>query len=544
MHDMNDVTCRSEETVETRNMHIKHPSQSQSRKSIDIRYVEDAAQLPPHDHPGIKGKGSGDGDAAMALFKSADELHEPYTEEEERRIIRKIDWMILPQIAICYAFFYIDKTTLSYAAIFGIRDDLDLYGTRYNWLSSIFYFGFLAWAFPTNYLMQRFPIARYLGVNIFIWGVLLMCQAAAQSFEALAILRAFSGAAEACSDPSFMLITSMWYTRRQQPIRIGLWYCANGFGIAIGGLFGYAIGHIRGALASWRYEFLIIGALCSTWGIVLFFFLPSNPVSARFLSERERRIAVERKRGDQTGIENKTFKLYQVKEAFKDYKLYLFFLIAIVSNVPNGGTSNFGTIIIQGLGFSTLITTVLQVPYGVFIALVLLFCVFLNDWIAKKGNNSRVYMIILFLLPNIAGEFGLNFLPQDSHIARLICYYLTGSYNASFVLVLSLVTANVSGHTKKVTINAALFLGYCVGNLIGPFFYVTDQAPTYPLGIWSMIVSHFLDIIAVLVLRVLLARENARRDRLQAASGREELLDETAFGDLTDKENPNFRYIY
>lgn len=54
------------------------------------------------------------------------------------------------------------KTTLSYAAIFGIRDDLNLHGTQYNWLSSIFYFGFLAWAFPTNFLMQRLPIGNSL----------------------------------------------------------------------------------------------------------------------------------------------------------------------------------------------------------------------------------------------------------------------------------------------------------------------------------------------------------------------------------------------
>lgn len=70
----------------------------------------------------------------------------------------------------------IDKTTLSYAAIFGIKDDLNLEGTKYSWLSSIFYFGWLAWAFPTNYLMQKFPVAKYLSFNIFMWGALLMCQ--------------------------------------------------------------------------------------------------------------------------------------------------------------------------------------------------------------------------------------------------------------------------------------------------------------------------------------------------------------------------------
>ena len=54
----------------------------------------------------------------------------------------------------------IDKTTLSYAAIFNIRQDVNLVGTEYSWLSSIFYFGFLAWAFPTNFLLQRFPIGK------------------------------------------------------------------------------------------------------------------------------------------------------------------------------------------------------------------------------------------------------------------------------------------------------------------------------------------------------------------------------------------------
>ena len=85
-----------------------------------------------------------------------------------------------------------------------------------------------------------------------------MLQSTAHNFKTLAILRAFSGAAEACSDPSFMLITSMWYTRRQQPIRMGIWYTANGLGIAGGGLLGYGIGHIEGSLPSWKYEFLIM----------------------------------------------------------------------------------------------------------------------------------------------------------------------------------------------------------------------------------------------------------------------------------------------
>ncbi|KAI1424669.1 putative MFS allantoate transporter [Xylaria sp. FL1777] len=490
-----------------------------------------------------KGVAVRDVDVAMALFDSPEQIHEPLDPVEEQKLMRKIDFMIIPYLAVCYAFFYIDKTTLSYAAIFGIREDLNLQGSDYNWLSSVFYFGFLFWAFPTNFLLQRLPIGKYLSVNIFFWGFFLMLQAAAKNFGQLLALRFLAGAAEACSDPSFMLITSMWYTRKQQPVRMGLWYTANGFGIALGGLLGYAIGNIKGALPSWKYEFLIIGALCSTWGIVMFIFLPDSPVTAKGLSRAEKRMAVQRLRENQTGIENKHLKAYQVKEAFLDIKIYLFFLLGVVGNVPNGGISNFGTLIIQGFGFSQLGTTLLQIPYGFFIAISILICVYLNN----RFVNRRCMFILIFLVPNIAGAFGLRYIGTERQAGRLIAYYLTGPYNAAFVMILSLQTANTSGHTKKVVTNAVLFLGYCTGNIVGPFFYLTSQAPYYELGIWSMIVSHLLEVLIIIIFWLLLSRENHRRDKIQALmegglEGRD--LDTTAFADMTDRENLNFRYIY
>jgi hypothetical protein len=102
-------------------------------------------------HPKWKLSKTGDGDTALALFDNPDDLHDVIDPAAERALQRKIDFMILPYLAVCYAFFYIDKTTLSYAAIFGIRDDLQLVGTQYSWLSSIFYFGFLAWACKSTF---------------------------------------------------------------------------------------------------------------------------------------------------------------------------------------------------------------------------------------------------------------------------------------------------------------------------------------------------------------------------------------------------------
>jgi hypothetical protein len=62
-----------------------------------------------------------------------------------------------------------------------------------------------------------------------------------------------------------------------------------------------------------------------------------------------------------------------------------------------------------------------------------------------------------------------------------------------------------------------------------------------------MIVSHLIEVVLILTFWFMLRTENRRRDKLQAAmegglEGRD--LDSTAFADMTDRENLNFRYIY
>ncbi|KAL9623227.1 MAG: hypothetical protein Q9160_002542 [Pyrenula sp. 1 TL-2023] len=137
----------------------KDDSKGDVEESSNLETVHaESTSVPETDHDWKFSKKSHDGDTALALFADADAAHEEFSPAEEHKLVRKIDLMILPYLAVCYAFFYIDKTTLSYAAIFGIREDLHLHGTQYNWLSSLFYFGFLAWAFPTNFMMQKFPI--------------------------------------------------------------------------------------------------------------------------------------------------------------------------------------------------------------------------------------------------------------------------------------------------------------------------------------------------------------------------------------------------
>jgi hypothetical protein len=66
------------------------------------------------------------------------------------------------------------------------------------------------------------------------------------------------------------------------------------------------------------------------WGILMFFVLPDNPTNARWLSISERKLAVERLRANQTGIESKRWKRGQALEALTDVKILVFFLMGYV----------------------------------------------------------------------------------------------------------------------------------------------------------------------------------------------------------------------
>lgn len=63
----------------------------------------------------------------------------PATSDEEAKLIRKLDWHLLPIIFVLYSLSVLDRSNLGNAKIAGMQKDIDLTGYRYNWLGTIFY---------------------------------------------------------------------------------------------------------------------------------------------------------------------------------------------------------------------------------------------------------------------------------------------------------------------------------------------------------------------------------------------------------------------
>ena len=153
--------------------------------------------------------------------------------------------------------------------------------------------------------MQRLPTAKYLGIMVTFWGLIVAVTSACKNYGALVTTRVLLGCFEAAVAPSLILITSMWYKRHEQPPRVGIWYLGTGTGTIIGSLLSFGFQHYSSnTFTSWQIMFLIVGVVTIAIGITVVFVLPDNPMKSR-LTHEEKVWAVERLRENQTGIENK-----------------------------------------------------------------------------------------------------------------------------------------------------------------------------------------------------------------------------------------------
>lgn len=103
---------------------------------------------------------------------------------------------------------------------------------------------------------------------------------------------------------------------------------------------------------------------------------------------------VERVRSNQTGLQNRKFRAYQVKEALLDPQSWCYCLVAICTTLPTSGLGGFANIIIKGFNFSVLETQLLAMVLGVVIIATLLS----STGLVSKTNQT-LYVMILYVIP-------------------------------------------------------------------------------------------------------------------------------------------------
>jgi ACS family allantoate permease-like MFS transporter len=191
--------------------------------------------------------------------------------------------------------------------------------------------------------MQRLPLAKFFSAMVIVWGSIMVFHAPCKNFAGLMAVRFLLGSIEVCAAPMVIYILGSWYSKEEQVSRVAIWYTSSGWGHVFGGLFAYII--YQAPTFRWQALFLFEGGITVLIGIAMWFTLAASPTDAKWLTDDEKRIALERCRGNKTGTEVWSFNKDQLFEAFCDPRFYLIFLFLVSTGLPNGGLSVFGKMI-------------------------------------------------------------------------------------------------------------------------------------------------------------------------------------------------------
>lgn len=331
--------------------------------------------------------------ASRRMPESLCNIDESELERLNKKLVRKIDLVILPIIGILYILNYVDRQNLAAAKLQGITEDLNMTTQQFATAISILFVGYLPFQVPSNLIIVKVPRpGMYICCAVVIWGSISAATATVKTYGQLLAVRATLGAAEAVFFPGAIYYLSAWYTKSELGKRIAGLYIAQQVGNAFGGLFAAAILQLDGQhnIRGWQWLFIIEGSATVGIGVICACFMPEFPHNSRFLSQLERDLAVwriESEAGAAEGTENESV-LRGFAKALSDPKLILLIFCNMLSQVQ-GSIANYFPTLIKALNFSSTVSLLLTAPPYVLAGAVYYGIMFYSD------RKNTVYPIIL-----------------------------------------------------------------------------------------------------------------------------------------------------
>jgi prolipoprotein diacylglyceryltransferase len=174
-------------------------------------------------------------------------------------------------------------------------------------------------------------------------------------------------------------------------------------------------------------------------------------------------------------------------------------------------------------------------------------------WIGVLGNwifpNNRTHVVLALIIPPLVGNVLLLKLSLDAGWGMIAASWLASCITSVMSLLLSLTASNVKGNTKRSVVSAVFFIGYCAGCIAAPQLWT--EKPRYFKGVVTALVTWCMLFVVVIAYWLVCKRDNAKRDYISQENDVHEMEQDVIFDkngapvtDLTDKEDPRFRYSW
>lgn len=447
-------------------------------------------------------------------------------------------------------------THSQYSNIMGMAQQINLRGNEFSHAYADFWIASLVFSLPNVWLLNRLPVAKFLGCCLIGWGLCNACHAALENYAGLVTLRVLSGAFESGILPALILLASQYFTYEEQSVRFSFWYSGSklmlcdshvpcgarrmtdriavGLGQIFGGLISFGFQHISAdaALSGWKTMFLVLGLITIVFGVLVIFMVPDTPMTARFLTNDDKVALLEHVKVNQTGIQNTHFHPGQLLEGLLDIGCWLLLINVTLQLCGSGVVTAYSATILKSFDYTSKEAALLNMPCGV----VNIIATMSNAWFVRYYGHRWVVVTFAGVVGTIGAGL-LCFLPHSNKGGLLVGMYLINVLPGATIIVFQWLSCNVAGHTKRAYISAAANAAFAVGNIVGPETFRAKEAPGFRSAKLTLVIAWALLVAFSPLAGGYYALKNRSREKRAG-----EVTDKQAYAGLTDKENQTFRY--
>ena len=407
--------------------------------------------------------------------------------EEERAVIRKAMWRLLPFLCFIYFIAYLDRVNVSFAAL-TMNKDLGLSDVAYGVGTGVFFIAYFLFEVPSNLALKRFGARVWIARIMVTWGIISMAMAFVVGAKSFFALRFLLGVAEAGFFPGMILYLTFWFPNRVRAGILGVFIIANPASTVIGAPLSTSfLGTSLFGLSGWQTMFLVEGLPAILLGFVVLFVLCDSPAKAGWLSEREREVlqsAVER--------DDRLSTHTSLRDGLASPQVWLFSLLYAALMMGVYGFGYWAPQIVKSLGnlSNQQVGLVVVIPYA---------CATLAMALWGRHSDRTRERKWHFALPAVLGTIGFLCGSYADNIYVAMAGFTLGAIGiyASLPLFWSVTTAFLGGAAAA----GGIALINSIGNLsgaLGPFVMglLKDMTKGYTAGL--LVIAASLALAAVL----------------------------------------------
>ncbi|KAH8831300.1 major facilitator superfamily domain-containing protein [Flagelloscypha sp. PMI_526] len=462
-------------------------------------------------------------------------VQQSWTEEEERKLVWKLDWRLLPVVTVLYLANFIDRTNVGNAKVAGLEKDLGLKGVQYNLGLSIFYILYSFSEVPSNLILKKVGADRWIPSLVLGFGLVCTCTSVIKDFSGFMGVRAMLGLMEGGMMPGVAYYLSTYYKRHELVFRICIFVSASSTSGAFGGLLASGLLKIKQLdflpHGQWRNIFFVEGLITIFLALCGYFLLPGPKERTNFLNEREREIAVGRLSLEAV-VEDKNVLHAGWGRAFLSVNTWVCAICFLLNNMSVQGISLFMPSLLKGMGYSTIKSQLYTVPVYITASVWSVGLAYSSFKIGRRG--------IPLLITTPIAIIGLAILlgSADHHANYGAIFLVAIGVFPQGPLFLTWATNNAEPSTVRAVTSAFVVSVGSLGPIVSSWIYLAWDAPRYHIANAVQLGAQC----GILCLITFLIWHNVKENSKRQAGGRNYRLDkpEHVVKQLGDK-HPEFR---